>query len=157
MNAIKKLFLSFKYAFEGLFFCIKTCRNFRIHLIAALVVLYFSRFYSFSATEYGILVIIISFILVAECINTAIEQLCNSITKDFSSQIKNAKDVAAAAVLCGAVSSVIIAVRFFYNPDVFRQIYVYYSSPLKLAFLIITAVISIIFIFCEDIFKNAKQ
>ena len=157
MNAIKKLCLSFKYAFNGLFFVIKTCRNFRIHIIAALFVLYFSKFYSLTSFECSLLVFLIFFIFFAECLNTAIEQLCNAVTTDFSNQIKFAKDAAAAAVLCGAIASVIIAVIFFFDMDVFKQIYVYYSSPIKLVFLVISIILSIIFIFYEDIFKNAKQ
>lgn len=157
MKAIKKLLFSFKYALSGLLFCFKTGRNFRIHIIAALFVLYFSRFYSFSSVEYSLLIFLVAFILAAECINTAIEQLCDAVTTEYSTHIKKAKDVAAGAVMCGAIASVVIAFILFFDRDVFKQIYVYYSSSIKLVFLFITIVLSIIIIFIEDIFKNAKQ
>ncbi len=157
MKSIKKLCLSFKYAFSGLFYCIKTCRNFRIHTVAALLVLYLSKFYSFSVAEYSLLFFIIAAVISSECFNTSIEQLCDSITVDFSEKIKRAKDTAAAAVLCFAVAAVAIALKLFVNFKVFKQILIYYSEPLNLVFLIISVILAIIYIFYEDIFKNAKQ
>ena len=157
MKAIAKLFKSFIYAFKGIFFCIKNCRNFRIHTVAAALVLYFSRFYSFNRVENCILYLIIALVLVSECVNTAIEQLCNAVTREYSPIIKNAKDVAAAAVLCVAMLSVAIAVNLFWNLSVINQILIYFSSPVKLILLLICAVVSIIYIFYEDFFKNAKK
>ncbi len=157
MKAIKKLFFSFKYAFSGLVYCIKNCRNFRIHTVAAFFVLYLSKFYSFSAAEYSILFLVVASVISAECFNTSIEQVCDAVTTDFSKQIKTAKDTAAAAVFCIAIFAVVIALKLFIDFDVFNQIYVYYSSPLKLIFLSVSVILSIIYIFYEDIFKNAKQ
>ncbi len=157
MNAFKKLYNSFKYAFSGVFYCIKTCRNFRIHTVAAAFVVYFSTFYSFSASEKGILYLIIALVLAAECINTSIEQFCNAVTRDFSPYIKKAKDAAAAAVLCVAITSVVIAISLFFDLKIISEILVYFSSPMKLIILLLAIILAIVYIFYEDIFKNAKQ
>lgn len=157
MRAVIKLFKSFIYAFKGLWFSIKNCRNFRIHTVAAALVLYFSRFYNFSKTENCILYLIIALVMVSECVNTAIEQLCNAVTRDYSPVIKIAKDVAAGSVLIVASVSVLIAVKLFFDTAVIKQILIYFSSPIRLIFLLICAAASIIYIFYEDIFKNAKK
>ncbi len=157
MNAIKKLLFSFKYAINGLFFCIKTCRNFRIHTVAAALVLYFIRFYNLNGTQKSIIYLIIGLVLALECINSAIEQLCNEVRRDYSPLIKRAKDVAACAVLCMTVTSVAIAYKLLWDKQVFLDIYNYFSSPVRLIILIVFAVLAVIYIFYEDIFKNAKK
>ncbi len=157
MKAFKKLCNSFVYAFSGIWFCIKECRNFRIHTVAALFVIYFSRFYNFSSAERCVLYIIIALVLVSECVNTAIEQLCNAVTNEYSPIIKKSKDVAAGAVLCVAICSVIVAIKLFWDFNVIKQILIYFSSPIKIILLLIFVILAIMYIFYEDIFKNAKQ
>lgn len=39
-------------------------------------------------------------VFAAECLNTAIEKICDYLTKEYSAQIKYIKDVAASGVLC---------------------------------------------------------
>ena len=63
MMALKKLFKSFVYAFSGICNCIKTCRNFRIHTVAAAFVLYLSGFYDFTPEKYALLFILIGLVL----------------------------------------------------------------------------------------------
>ena len=40
----------------------------------------------------------------AECINTAIERLCNFLTEAYNEQIKAIKDIAAGAVCCWGIA-----------------------------------------------------
>ena len=122
-----------------------------------MLVIYFSRFYDFTDAENCVIYIIIVLVLVLECINTAIEQLCDAVTKEYSPIIKKSKDVAAGAVLCVAICSVFIAIKLFFDLNVLNQILLYFSSPIKLAVLMIFIILAIIYIFYEDIFKNAKQ
>lgn len=157
MNAVTKLLRSFKYAFEGLFYCIRTCRNFRIHTVAAVFVIFFSTFYSFSALETALIYFLIGIVIALECVNTGIEQLCDAITREYSPLVKIAKDVAAAAVLCSAVTSVAVAINLFWNPEVLLEIVTYFSSPLRFVLLIVCLAVSLIYIFYEDIFKHGKK
>ena len=157
MNALKKLFYGFCYAFSGIAYCIKTCRNFRIHTVGAAVVLYLSTFYNFSAVEYTVLFITIGAVICLECINTAMEEVCNAITKDFSLAVKRAKDVSAAAVLCSAVVSVAVAINLFWDKYVFKEIYNYFSTFPKFVCLSLIIVLAVIYIFYEDIFKHGKK
>ena len=53
-------------------------------------------------------------VLVLELINTAIEHLCDTVTKDFHPSIKIIKDASAAAVLLSAAGSVITGIIIFF-------------------------------------------
>ena len=157
MKALVGFFKSFLYAFKGIFFCIKTCRNFRFHTVAAVFVLYFSGFYEFERSDSIFLYMVIGIVLSLECINTAIEQVCNKVTTEHSDYIMHAKDAAAGAVLCSAIFAVAVAFKLFYNPARIFEIIGYFSNPIKLLLLAVCVTISIIYIFYEDIFKNEKK
>ena len=96
---MKKILLSFKYAFEGLIKAIKKERNIKIHLVAIVVVI----------IEWIVCIILFGLVISSELINTAIEQTVNLVTKDINPIAKYAKDVAAGAVLINAIMAAIIA------------------------------------------------
>jgi diacylglycerol kinase len=50
---------------------------------------------------------------VIECLNTALETLCDRVSPDYHPLIKRAKDISAAAVLIAAIGSVAIALLLF--------------------------------------------
>ena len=155
---MKKLALSFKYAFCGIGFCIKSCRNFRIHMVAAAYVWYFSRFYGNDTVIDSLLLIIFALVLAAEAINCALEQVCNTITTEKNTYIKHAKDAAAGAVLITALFAAAVWFMFYFRIQAISEIYMYIvSSPLRLILFTLSVVISVLFIFYEDILKNGKE
>lgn len=66
-----------------------------------------------SATEWMIVIGCIALVMAMEMMNTAIEKLCNIVSKDFHPTIKIIKDVTAGAVLLGAIGSLIIGAIIF--------------------------------------------
>lgn len=155
---MKKLIYGFRNAFVGIIFCIKTCRNFRIHMVFAAYVLYFSRFYELDTATFAVLILTISLVLTLEALNCALEQVCNALTTKYNIMIKHAKDAAAGAVLIAAIFAAVIGVCVFYDPPTVIGIYNYFILvPIRAAVLIITLALSIIFIFYKDIFKSGKQ
>jgi undecaprenol kinase/diacylglycerol kinase (ATP) len=108
-----KLIKSFVYAWNGIQSCFKSEPNFRIHLIAAIVVVIFSLLFSISATEWIAVGFCIALVTAMEMINTAIEKLCNVVHKGQHPGIKKVKDIAAGAVLLSAVFSLITAAIIF--------------------------------------------
>ncbi|MFI3116095.1 MAG: diacylglycerol kinase family protein [Clostridia bacterium] len=112
-NEFQKLIKSFAFAYEGITHCIKHERNFRIHLVAVLYVVFFSCLAVVNLTEFAILMLCISQVLSCELINTAIENLCNKDGFEFNSFIKTTKDVSASAVLVSAIACVIIGIAIF--------------------------------------------
>lgn len=158
MKAVINLIKSFGYAFKGLLLCVKKCRNFRIHMVAAVTVIYFSRYFDLTPNSYAVLFLTFALVLCAEAFNCAIEYVCDDITTQYSENIKKAKDTAAGAVLVCALFSVFIAITLFFKPAVLIDIFnSFYSSPVKLILLLVYITICAIFIFYEDILKYGKK
>ena len=137
----------FQYAFSGIIHCIKNERNMRFHTVAALYVLVFARFFDFSKDEYILLLLTISTVISAEMFNTALENLCAKVSKEFHPLIKSAKDCAAGAVLILAIFAVVIGIILFGNINCLLSMYNFYiTHPVNLLLLIVSAVLSILFI-----------
>jgi len=143
---IKQL-LSFKSAFKGVWYTIKSESHMRFHMVAGFYVLLFSLFYSFSVTQTALLVFLIASVMIAEIVNTCLEELCNLVADRYEPIVKIVKDMAAGAVLVLSIASAIIAIMFFWNVPVIMQILSYFAKNIfMLALLIISAVISVTFI-----------
>jgi len=111
----KNLLISFKYAFSGIYYVLKTSRNFRIQLIFALTSLMIGFLLQISLSNYVILVATIMSVLILETLNTSIESIVDLVVqKEFSSFAKISKDTSAGAVLLASINSVIIAVAIFF-------------------------------------------
>ena len=105
---------SFKYAFSGISYVLKTSRNFKIQLIFAVTALMIGFVLQISLSNYVILVATIMSVLILEILNTSIESIVDLVVKkEFSSLAKISKDTSAGAVLLASINSVIIAVYIF--------------------------------------------
>ena len=110
---MKNFFKSFVYAFNGIFTTIKKERNIKIHIIIMILVIIFGIILKISKIEWIICITLFGLVISMELINTAVENTVDLITKEKNEQAKNAKDVAAGAVLVSAISSAIIGVIIF--------------------------------------------
>lgn len=110
---IRKFLKSFKFAFLGLKNCIKTQQNMRVHLLVGSLICYFAYFFEISKIEWAILLMVIGFVLFAECVNTAVEALGDAVTKEENLNIKIAKDVSAGAVTISAITSLAVGICLF--------------------------------------------
>ena len=91
---------SFKYAFSGISYVLKTSRNFKIQLIFALTSLMIGFLLKISQSNYVILIATIMSVLILEILNTSIESIVDLVVKkEFSSLAKISKDTSAGAVL----------------------------------------------------------
>ena len=118
-----KIYKSFFFAFSGIFYLIKTERNFQIHLIAALLTICLGVLLNISLSEWIQITACIAVVWFAESFNTALEKLCDMVKPEIHPQIKIIKDVSAGAVLIAAIASVVIGLLIF----VPRLIDVYFS------------------------------
>ena len=108
------LLKSFKYAFSGISYVLKTSRNFKIQLIFAVTSLMIGFLLQISQSNYVILIATIMSVLILEILNTSIESIVDLVVKKkFSSLAKISKDTSAGAVLLASINSVIIAVYIF--------------------------------------------
>ncbi len=105
---------SFKYAFSGISYVLKTSRNFKIQLIFAVTSLMIGFLLQISQSNYVFLIATIMSVLILEILNTSIESIVDLVVKkEFSSLAKISKDTSAGAVLLASINSVIIAVYIF--------------------------------------------
>jgi len=105
--------MSFKNALAGLAHCFKNERNFRFHILAAVLAVILAFFLKVSKEELMLIIFAIFFVIVSEIFNTAVESLCDMVSKDYNKYIKIAKDCSAAAVLMSAVNAVAVGVIVF--------------------------------------------
>jgi diacylglycerol kinase (ATP) len=104
---------SFNYAFEGIVHALRTQRNLRIHFLVAAVVLVVAFASGVTKLELIVLLLSISFVLIAEMINTAVEGAIDVATTSFDPMAKLAKDVAAGAVLIATINAVAVGYLIF--------------------------------------------
>jgi diacylglycerol kinase (ATP) len=104
---------SFNFAFEGIIHVLRTQRNMRIHFAIAVVVLVAALAVGVGRLELVALLIAISFVLIAEMLNTALEAGIDVATTSFDPLAKLAKDIAAGAVLIATVNAVAVGYLVF--------------------------------------------
>ena len=110
---MKKRILSFKYAFEGLFYLFKTQPNARFHLLATFCVIILGFYCKIENYEWIAILICCGSVISLEAINTAIETLSNKVNQEIDPLIKIVKDVAASSVLIAAITSLVIGAIIF--------------------------------------------
>ena len=104
---------SFNYAIEGVIHVLRTHRNMRIHFAVAIAVLVAAVWEGVSRFELIALLLAIAFVLIAEMINSAIEQAVDLATTSFDPLAKLAKDIAAGAVLIATINAIAIGYLVF--------------------------------------------
>ena len=104
---------SFNYAFEGIIYVVRTQRNMRVHFAVALGVLPVGVLLGVTRFELLAVMLAVSFVLIAEMINTALEKAIDVATNSFDPLARVAKDVAAGAVLIAAVNAVFVGYLVF--------------------------------------------
>jgi len=109
----KRHLLSFKYAFEGVYFVLKSQANFRLHLLIAVLICLLAAMLNFSIIEWIVVILTIAFILCLEMINTVFEVLVDHLWQEEHPRAKVIKDVGAGVVLIGAIAAAIVGSLLF--------------------------------------------
>ena len=112
-DILKAHHISFKNAFAGLFWAVRTQPNFRVHLFLSTCALLLGVFFRISSIEMIIIVFTIILGLTTEMVNTSIESMTDLITTEWRQQAKIAKDVSAGMMLVAAMGAVVIAIIIF--------------------------------------------
>jgi diacylglycerol kinase len=110
---LRRVVRSFGYALEGVSVMLRTQPNFLVHLTAAIAAIALGIVVRLSPGELALIVLTVAVVMIVECLNTALETVCDLVSPDFHPLVKRAKDVSAAAVLIGAAAAVIVAVLLF--------------------------------------------
>ncbi len=107
---------SVMYALNGVRLAFKSQRNFRKHLVIALLTFSIAFFLRISLIEFCIIIFANMFVLVVEMINSVVEFIIDAYYRNkWAKLAKLSKDIAAGAVLISAVVSVTISFLIFGN------------------------------------------
>jgi diacylglycerol kinase (ATP) len=110
---MKKFIRGFGYAINGIWHAAATQLNFRVHLVAALIVVYMGYALHVSTNEWLWIILCIAMVLVAELFNTAIEFLVDLVSPDYNKKAGLVKDMSAGAVLITAIGALAIGLIIF--------------------------------------------
>jgi diacylglycerol kinase (ATP) len=109
----QSLFQSFNFAAEGIIHAVRTQRNLWIHFAVAVAVLVAAIGFGATKLELAVLLLAITFVLVAELVNTAVEAVVDVASTSFDPIAKIAKDIAAGAVLIAALNAIAVGYLVF--------------------------------------------
>lgn len=104
---------SFRYAWNGIVWLLRTAHNARIHCVVAVAVIVAGCLLHISPGEWAVVVLCIGAVLAAEAFNSAIESLADRVTREQDDAICHVKDLAAGAVLLVAVAVVAAGLWIF--------------------------------------------
>jgi diacylglycerol kinase (ATP) len=104
---------AFWYAFEGVAHLFQTQRHAQFHAAAGMVVIALGVGFGIERFEWIALVAIMTLVLAAEGVNTAIEAVVDLVSPAHHPLAKIAKDVAAGTVLLTAIGALVVGLLIF--------------------------------------------
>ena len=107
---------SFRYASAGWWYVLRTQHNAWIHGLVSTAVLVLGLWLQITRQEWAIIILTMMAVWMAEFMNTALEAVVDMTMPEPHPLAKVAKDVAAAAVLVGAIGSVLIGLLILGPP-----------------------------------------
>jgi diacylglycerol kinase (ATP) len=118
---------SFRYAFHGWGYVLRTQRNAWIHSLVATLVILMGLWLRISAQDWAVLVLTIAMVFTAEFINTAIEAVVDLSSPTHHPLAKVGKDVGAAAVLIAALAAILVGLLIL-GPPLWAKLQVFFAS-----------------------------
>lgn len=111
----------FKHAIRGFAVAIGQELNMRVHVLAVVVVTAAGLLGGLERWAWAAVLLCFALVVTAEMFNTAVERICDKITDERCSAIKDIKDIAAGAVFFSALVSVGVAVVVFARPEIWNN------------------------------------
>lgn len=113
---------SFRYAFEGWWYVLRTQHNTWIHAFFTVAVLVLAWWLALPRVEWAILIVTITLVWMAEFANTSLEAVVDMTMPEPHPLAKVAKDVAAAGVLVGAAGAVFVGLLIL-GPPLYARLF----------------------------------
>ena len=111
----KRLVDSFNFAIEGLISALKNEKHMKVHILAAIIIVILAIVINASKVEILIISLSVSFVVITELVNTAVEAIIDLVSPERHPLAKLAKDVAAGAVLVAAINALCVGYLLFYD------------------------------------------
>ncbi|GAX01779.1 diacylglycerol kinase family protein [Secundilactobacillus silagei] len=110
----KNFFQSLLHALSGIYSLVSTERNFRKHIVMAVMAVLLGIWLQLTVNEWLWITLAIFVVVVAEVLNTVVESIVDLIVgPHYHKEAKKAKDVAAGGVLIAAFFAVVIGCLIF--------------------------------------------
>jgi diacylglycerol kinase len=119
---------SFRYAFAGWWYVIRTQRNAWIHAVTSVVVVILAFWLRLSARDWAVIVLAIGMVWTSEFLNTALEAVVDLASPQQHHLARVGKDVGAAAVLIAAISSALIGILII-GPPLWQRLSELFDLP----------------------------
>ena len=119
MTKYKKqgLLYTFRNARKGMRLSIKSERNLRIHLAAAVLAIFTGMYLDFSIVKFCIIFLTIGMVISTEMINSSIEFALDAMYHNrYSKIVGMAKDIAAGAVMVVTIIALMVGVLLYVPP-----------------------------------------
>lgn len=107
---------SFRNAFSGWWYVLRTQRNAWIHALASILVVILGLWLGLPLRDWAVLVLTIAMVWASEFLNTALEAVVDLASPEHHPLAKVGKDVGAAAVLIAAAAAVVIGLLILGPP-----------------------------------------
>ncbi|EKE19134.1 MAG: Diacylglycerol kinase [uncultured bacterium] len=105
---------SLKHAFDGIKYAVVHEKNFRLEILAALVVIAFIFLFDVKSWEAIILLLMIMWVFISELTNTVLERVVDILKPRIHPYARLIKDLMAAVVLISATGAAVVGVIIFY-------------------------------------------
>ena len=102
-----------KYSIDGIIAYAKEGKSIIIYIVCAILEIIFGFVFKVNGLEWILIICILGFILSIELINTAIEAVCDAITKEYNPLIKIAKDCGSGATFIIFIVAIILNIIIF--------------------------------------------
>lgn len=109
----RRVLSSIGFAWEGLSYAVRSQRNLRIHVGAAVTAVVAGAAMEFTRLELALVVLTGCVVILAEMLNTALEFALNLLEARDHPVVRTAKDIAAGGVLAAVSGSVVVAALLF--------------------------------------------
>jgi len=108
---------SFRYAFHGFWFVLRTQKNAWIHAVVSILVFLLAFWLQLDRRDWAIIIIAVTMVWTSEFINTSLEAVVDLASQQQNNHLARVgKDVGASAVLIAAMSAVLIGLLILGPP-----------------------------------------
>jgi len=107
---------SFRHAFSGLWYVLRTQRNAWIHATITIAIIILGSWLGLERQDWAIIMIAICFVWLAEIINTALEAITDLASPEQHPLARVGKDVGAGAVLLASITAITLGLLILLPP-----------------------------------------
>src|SRR3970282_582043 len=119
---------SFRHAFAGWWYMLRTQRNAWIHATISTLVFLAGLWLGLNRMEWAIILLTIALVWMAEFVNTALEAVVDLAPPDLQPLAKTGNDVGAAAVLTGSIAAMGVGLLLL-GPPLWAKVIILFGAP----------------------------